>query len=259
MVEPASVQIGWNTVQQVLVQRPADALLAALRSLLVAPPRVQEPRELLDHAARHLHREAALAAGGALDRRDDRLDRAALDEVAVGSRLEHLHDRLAVVGADSASTRVFGEQRLMPRAALAPPPGMRTPSTATAGFSRIDTRIACEASAGSRPARRRLRATRLASAARAFASSSATSTRIGWLLMPGSPGVRDLPARQPRLDGGAVPRRGLDEQAATAAARARMLANPSPGGSGPRERVRNRSRRRRRAPHCRRGARAASR
>ena len=40
--------------------------------------------------------------------------------------------------ADSASTRVFGEQRLMPRAALAPPPGMRTPSTATVGFSRID-------------------------------------------------------------------------------------------------------------------------
>ena len=49
--------------------------------------------------------------------------------------------------ADSASTRVLGEQRLMPRAAIAPPPAMWTSSTATAGFSRIETRIACAASA----------------------------------------------------------------------------------------------------------------
>ena len=55
----------------IVVERAADALLAAPRALLGAPPGVQQAGELLDHAAGDLDREAALPVRGPLDRRDD--------------------------------------------------------------------------------------------------------------------------------------------------------------------------------------------
>ena len=48
-------------MHDVVVERVPDALLAPARAILVAPPRVQQAGELLDHAARHLHGEAALS------------------------------------------------------------------------------------------------------------------------------------------------------------------------------------------------------
>ena len=83
-------------MQDIRVQRVADALLAPPRAILGAPASVQQAGELLDHATGHLDREAALPVRRTLDRAQDGLARAALDEIAVGARLQHLEHRLTV-------------------------------------------------------------------------------------------------------------------------------------------------------------------
>ena len=250
-------------VHDVVVERVPDALLAPARALLAAPPRVQQSGELLDHAAGHLRREAALARGGALDGSQDRLGRASLHEIPIGARLQHLKHCLAIVA------RREREHARLGRAAL-DAAGRGGASAGDVHVEHGDGRLLAHRRRES-PARRRRRrrparaparrARGSASAARASASSSAISTRMRLRLTPAAVRAPAICQRGSQAST-VVPAPGAEStlQAAAAEAHARAHAHePVAHRLGRLERGRrSRSRRRRCAPHGRRRARAAS-
>ena len=93
----SSAQIGEDDPQGILAEdRALDPRAPAAQLLPAAAAGAELPDKLVDHVAGDLCGERRLAADRTLDRLEDLLGRAALDEIADDSGLEHVEHRVAV-------------------------------------------------------------------------------------------------------------------------------------------------------------------